>query len=463
VGTTYGDRFRANLPGGTVGGLLRLVERLAGPEADRLRGPMPLDRYLHFLLYLVMVRVAEGTDALAKVVDGYALADDEYEFPAKAFPRHLLTELSSTLDHTPTGSEQEAQAAFDHVLTLWRDAYAREGGAFRTPPSVSRVMADALAAVRPGAVRVEDPYARTGELLVAYLHAVAAHGGTEPPRVGGQVPGDTERQVAQWNLRVHHGRGARLDEGRVTPALDPSGLRGDIDVLLTNPPFGRLPEDVAPPPHWRYGVARRTEFDWLQYAVARLAPGGRAAVLMPAGASFNTGAAEAVRRGLVEAGSVECVISLPAGLFTLTAVKTHIWFLRAPGSGGTPAPDVLFVAGEHLGHQVTRTQRALSDDDIARLVGEYVSWHQAGVAGRVFESTQGLSRAVPTAAIVEHGHSLDPQRYVRPLGAGSAVRAAGPDEIRGRLAQLTDEITALHARADAAEAVAARWLGRYGL
>ncbi|WP_328506796.1 N-6 DNA methylase [Streptomyces sp. NBC_00391] len=463
VGTTYGDRFRAGLPGGTAGGLLRAVERLAGPEADRLRGPMLLDRYLHFLLYLVMVRVVEGAEGLAKVVDAFATADDAYDFPAKDFPRPLLTELSGTLERTPSGSEQEARAAFDHVLTLWRAAYAREGGAFLTPPSVSRVMADALAAVRPGAALVHDPFARTGELLVAYLHAVAAHGGAGPSWIGGRAPGTAERQVAAWNVRVHHGRTVRLDEGSFTPALDPADPPGTFDVLLTNPPFGRFPEDVIAPWYWRYGAARRTEFDWLQYAVARLAPGGRAAVLMPAGASFNTGAAEAVRGGLVAAGAVDCVIALPAGLFTLTAVKTQIWFLRAPGSGGTPDPDVLFVAGEHLGHQVTRTQWALSDDDIARLVGEYVSWHRADAAGPAFEGTRGLSRAVPVADIVEHGHSLDPVRYVRPPEPGSAVRAAGPDEIRERLAGLTDEIAALHARADAAEAEAARWLGRYGL
>ncbi|ULR51629.1 N-6 DNA methylase [Streptomyces deccanensis] len=463
VGTTYGDRFRAGLTGGTAGSLLRAVERLAGPDADRMRGPMPLDQYLHFLLYLVMVRVVEEAEGLAKVVDAFATADDAYDFPAKDFPRPLLTELSDTLERTPSGSEQEAREAFDHVLTLWRAAYAREGGAFLTPPSVSRVMAEALAALRPGAVYVEDPYARAGELLVAYLHAVAAHGGAEPPRVAGQVPGNMERQVAEWSLRVHHGLRAQLGEGPVTPALDPLGLRGEFDVLLTNPPFGRLPEDVTPPPYWTYGPARRTEYDWLQYAVARLAPDGRAAVLMPAGASFNTGAAETVRGGLVAAGAVECVIALPAGLFTLTAVKTQIWFLRAPGSGGTPDPNVLFVVGEHLGHQVTRTQWALSDDDIARLVGEYVSWHRTDAAGNAFEGTPGLSRAVPVADIVEQGHSLDPVRYVRPPEPGSAVHAAGPDEIRGRLAGLTDEIAALRARADAAEAEAARWLGRYGL
>ncbi|MGY1498954.1 N-6 DNA methylase [Streptomyces sp. QTS52] len=467
AGTTYGDRFRARLPGGTAGGLLRLVERLAGPEADRLRGPMSLDRYIWWLLYLVVVRIVEGPYGLTRVLDGSDTADREHDFPREVFPRDLIIELAGVLDRTPTGSEREARSAFDHVLVRWRAEHAREGGAFLTPSSVSRVMAGALAAVRPGAVRVHDPYARTGELLVAYLDAVAVPGGGEPPQADGRVPESGERQVAGWNLRVRHGRTVPLGEGPVAPALDPADPPGAFDVLLTNPPFGRLPEDVAPPPYWTYGPARRTEFDWLQYAVSRLAADGRAAVLMPAGAASNSGVAEKVRGGLVEAGAVECVIALPAGLFTLTAVKTHIWFLRAPGSRGAaePAPEVLFVAGEHLGHQVSRTQRALSDDDIARLVGEYVSWHETRESGAPFAGTPGLSRSVPVPDIVAHGHSLDPVSRVRPPGPARATEEArsGSAGFRDRLDRLTEEIGALHERAREADAEAARWLRRYGL
>ncbi|MGY0068240.1 N-6 DNA methylase [Streptomyces sp. QTS137] len=463
-GTTYGDRFRAGLTGRAGGGLLRAVERLAGPEADRLRGPMPLDQYLLWLLYLVLNRIVEPGEGLPRTVDDFRGMARDHGPPGEVVPRQLLNTLADTLGRTSAGSAQEGRAAFDHVLVLWRAAQAREGGAFFTPPSVSRVMAGALAAVRPGAVRVHDPYGRTGELLVAYLDAVAAQAGSAPPRVSGRVPEALERQVAHMNLRVHHGLAPRLDEGPLTPAHDPfADPPGAFDVLLTNPPFGRRVENAAPPPYWTFGTARRTEFDWLQYIVSRLAPEGRAAVLLPAGASFNAGAAETVRAGLVEAGAVECVIGLPAGLFALTAVKTQIWFLRAPGSGEATDREVLFVAGENLGYRLTRTQQTLTDDDIARLVGEYVSWHTAGTAGRRFPGSPGLSRGVAVSAIADRGHCLDPSLYVRPPGSASAARAAGPVETRNRLARLTEETAALHARAEAADAQATRWLRRYGL
>jgi type I restriction enzyme M protein len=463
-GTTYGDRFRAGLTGSTAGGLLRAVERLAGPEADRLRGPMPLDRYLLWLLYLVLNQIVGPDGGLAKAVEDFRDMVRDFDPPEKTVPRRLLAELADVLDRTSAGSAQESRAAFDHVLVLWRAAHAREGGAFFTPSSVSRVMAGALAAVRPAAVSVHDPYGRTGELLVAYLDAVAERGGNAPPQVDGRVPEARERQVAEMNLRVHHGRAVRLGEGRFTPALDPfADPPGAFDVLLTNPPFGRRLEGMDPPPYWVYGTARRTEFDWLQYIVSRLSPEGRAAVLLPAGASFNAGAAETVRSGLVAAGAVECVIALPAGLFALTAVKTQVWFLRAPDPKQAAEPEVLFVAGEHLGHQLTRTQQALTDEDIALLVGEYVSWHTARATGRSFSGTPGLSRAVPLRDITDQGHNLYPARYVRPPAQASAAATAGPAETRDRLARLAEEIASLHARAAAADAEVARRLGRYGL
>lgn len=464
AGTTYGDRFRAGLAGGTPNGLLRTVERLAGAEADQLRGPMPLDRYLWWLLRLVLKQIVEPDDGLAKAVNGFLGAMLDHDVSQEVAPRRLLAELADILARIPPASAPESREAFDHVLVRWRAAHAREGGAFFTPPSVSRVMAGALAAVRPGARTVHDPYGRTGELLVAYLDAVAAYGGSPPSHVGGRVPDTEERQIAEANLRVHHGRSVRLLEGPFTPALDPFAERpGDFDVVLTNPPFGRRLENAASAPYWTYGTAHRTEFDWLQYVVSLLAPDGRAAVLMPAGASSNAGAAETVRAGLVEAGAVECVIALPAGLFTLTAVKTQIWFLRPPGPKDAVDPEVLFMRGEQLGHHITRTQRALDDGEIGLLVRQYASWRTAGENGRSFVDVPGLSRAVPVPEIVAQHHSLNPAQYVRLPGTASAAREAGPVKTRDQLAELAEEIRRLHERAGWADANAIQWLRRYGL
>lgn len=463
AGTTYGDRFRAGLSGGPTGGFLRADERAAGPEADRLRGHMPLDRYLRWLLYLVLNRIVEpGDQGLGNVVETFRRMVRDYGPSDRTVPRRLLDDLDRTLKNTPHGSFEEGRAAFDHVLVRWRTEHAREGGAFFTPPSVSRIMAQALAAVRPGAARVHDPYARTGELLVAYVDAAAALRGTVPS-VTGRVPDPVEREVATMNVRVHHNVEAHLEEGPFSPALDPADSPGAFDILLTNPPFGRRVEIDGQPSYWTYGPARRSEFDWVQYIVSRLAPEGRAAVLLPAGAAFNTGAAAAVRTGLVEAGAVDCVISLPAGLFSLTAVPTQIWFLRPPEPSKPREPEVLLVAGGNLGERLTRTQWTLSDDDITRLVGQYVAWHEARVAGRTFAETPGLSRVVRLSDLQDEGHSLEPSRYVRSADSFPATGMPGPAEARERLAELAERIEGLGMTAAKADAEVERRLRRYGL
>ncbi|MFF3514725.1 class I SAM-dependent DNA methyltransferase [Streptomyces sp. NPDC002573] len=459
TGTTYGDRFRAGLTGGTAGGLLKTVERLTGPDMDRLRGPMSPPRYLEWLLHLVFLRLAEP-DAWPATVEGFHSADREFDFPEKHFPRRQVGGLKEFLDSSPTASPAESRCAFEHVLTRLRDAEAGEGGEYYTPPSVSRVMAGALAAVQPGARQPHDPYCRSGELLAAYLDAVAAPGNPARPQVSGRVPQPRALRLARMNVRLHGADDARLATGPVLPALDPADPPGAFDLVITNPPFGgRVPADVPPPAYWTYGPARRTEYDWLQYAVSRLRPGGRAAVLMPSGAAFTAGAARRIRTSLVGAGVLECVMALPAGLFERTAIKTQIWFLRAPGA---PEREVLFVAGEGLGHSVSRTRRALSDDDVTRLVAEYASWAGAGEGGRVPAGTPGLSRAVAPAQIAAHGHALDPSLYVR--AAPSAASGAGdPAAVRDRLARLGEEIETLHARARAADSAVAEQLRRYGL
>ncbi|MFJ5777465.1 N-6 DNA methylase [Streptomyces sp. NPDC093094] len=459
AGTTYGDRFRAALAGTSSGGMLKAVARLAGPEAERVRGPMSLADYLEWLLYLVFVAVQEP-HGWKSAVDNLLVMEGQIEPPEKIFPRRLMAEIGEVLDRSLPVPAHESLQAFDHVLTTLLDADAREGGEYRTPRSVSRVMAGTLAAVQPAAPEPHDPYCRAGELLVAYRDAVTERGGSTGPGGSGRARQERALRLARMNLRMHGALGARLQSGPAVPALGPGDPAAAFDLVITNPPFGtRVPSDVPEPPYWKYGPARRSEFDWLQYVVSRLAPGGRAAVLMPAAAAFTGGAAQLIRSGLVEAGVVECVIALPAGLFALTAVKTQIWLLRAPGTPQARGRDVLFVDGGALGHSVTRTQRALSDDEIALLVREYEAWNRAAERESVYGGTPGLSRAVPTEVISEHGHRLEPHLYVRDLAPGPV----GTGETRARLDRLAAEIETLRGRVETADAEAVRRLRRYGL
>jgi type I restriction enzyme M protein len=221
--------------------------------------------------------------------------------------------------------------------------------------------------------------------------------------------------------------------------------------VITNPPFAvRVDNAVSLPEYWRYGVTRHGEFDWLQYVVSRLAPGGRAAVLMPAGVGFWSGAGGQTRARMVQDGVIECVMALPQQLFALTAIRTQIWFLCPPRGRAEP---VLFVDGSDLGSMTSRTRRTLSGDEIDKLVHAYVSWRQRGHA-----DTPGLSRAVGPEEIADYDHQLQPALYVRHAPGDPSPAAA-----KNRLAELSEELERLHLQATVIDRLTEARLRRYGL
>ncbi|MBA2947289.1 N-6 DNA methylase [Streptomyces himalayensis] len=465
-GTTYGDRFRSALTGERPGKLLTAVEQLARREADRFRGRLRLPDYLTLLLFLVFVRATDPErwssyldlpeSVLADFVREEHLGHQDVR---EEFTRAEMADVLQVLDRNTPASPHESQKAFDRLLTLLRDTEARAGAEFLTPSSVSRVMAGSLASHGSPARTLHDPFCRTGELLSAYLDTVAGLGGPVPEQVSGRGPQEGELRLAWMNVRLHGAVVAELTAGPRAPVEGPADPPRTFDAVITNPPFGgRLPKGLPPQEYWWYAPSRTIEFDWLQYAVSRLAPGGRAAVLMPAGAAFRTGADQEIRARMVEDGVVECVMALPPQLFELTAVQTHVWLLRSPRGRGE---SVLFVRGEHLGHMASRTRRVLSDGDVDTLVREYRAWREAMDRGRDHAGAPGLSRVVEPEEIAAHDHRLDPAQYVR--DDRSTVGVTDPAAVKDRLAQLSEEIGRLHARARAADLAVEDRLRRFGL
>ncbi|MGW7424340.1 N-6 DNA methylase [Streptomyces sp. NPDC054813] len=458
AGTTYGDRFRAGLrgDGGRSGSLLAAVDQLAKRDADRLRGQWRMSGYLYLLLFLVFVQGRDGHRWSDYVRDPRRLLIDlDVRVPDE--PSHVH-EIIRFIDSNPPASPDESRQAFERLLGQLRDSDAREADEYYTPPSVSRVMARSLVGHGPAARRLYDPFCRSGELLCAYLEAVSEQGGKQPADISGRGPGEMAQRLARMNLELHGIERPRILEGPRAPAQEPGdfgGLSGSFDAVITNPPFGSWgPWPQSPPTYWRYGMTRSREFDWLQYVASCLAPGGRAAVLMPAGAGFRGSAERETRARMVEDGVIECVMALPPQLFELTAIQTHVWFLRS--SLGHPEK-VLFVDGTGLGSMASRTRRALSDADTDRFVQAYVSWRDAGHPG-----TPGFSRAAGPEEVAAQDYRLEPALYVRD-GLPSAGTADDPAVARDRLAKLSEALDRLHEQARTIDRDAELRLRRYGL
>ena len=203
------------------------------------------------------------------------------------------------------------------------------------------------------------------------------------------------------------------------------------DFILANPPFNvsdwggdKLREDIR----WRYGVppVGNANFAWLQHILHHLSPKGTAGVVLANGSMSSTQSGEGeIRRAMLEADVVDCMIALPGQLFYSTPIPACLWFLSKNKGNGKLRDrrgEVLFIDARKLGHLVDRTRRALSDDDIDRIAGTYHAWRGEPEAG-TYADEPGFCKSATLAEIAEHGHVLTPGRYV---GAAAVEEVGTP-------------------------------------
>ena len=307
---------------------------------------------------------------------------------------------------------------YEYFLGGFAGAEGKRGGEFYTPRSVVRLLVEML---EPYKGRVYDPCCGSGGMFVQSERFVEEHGG----RIGdiaiyGQESNYTTWRLARMNLAV---RGIDADirwnnEGSFHKDELPD-LRADF--ILANPPFNvsdwggdRLREDAR----WTFGVppAGNANYAWLQHIRHHLAPNGTAGVVLANGSMSTATSGEGdIRRALVEADAVDCMIALPGQLFYSTPIPACLWFLtRDKNPGGdcrNRRGEVLFIDARKLGQMADRTRKEFSDDDIAQIADTYRAWCGAPDA-TPYEDQPGFSRSATLEEIRKHNHVLTPGRYV---------------------------------------------------
>ena len=228
------------------------------------------------------------------------------------------------------------------------------------------------------------------------------------------------------------------------------------DFVLANPPFNvsdwggeRLTDDKR----WRYGVPppRNANFAWVQHIVHHLAPAGTAGFVLANGSMSSAQSGEGeIRKNLVEADLVDCMVALPGQLFYSTQIPACLWFLardRRDGRFRDRRGEVLFIDARALGRMVDRIHRELTDEDIARIADTYHAWRGEAGAGD-YADEPGFCKSAPLEEVRRHGHVLTPGRYV---GAAPQEEDDEPfeDKMKRLVAQLREQ-QAEGARLDAA-------------
>lgn len=336
---------------------------------------------------------------------------------------------------------------YEYFLGGFAGAEGKRGGEFYTPRSVVRVLVEMLepySSAKKGG-RVYDPCCGSGGMFVQSERFVEAHGG----RIGdiaiyGQESNYTTWRLCKMNLAV---RGIDADIRWNNEGSFHKDELKDLkaDFILANPPFNvsdwggeRLREDVR----WKYGVppVGNANYAWLQHILHHLAPQGTAGVVLANGSMSSAQSGEGeMRRAMVEADVVDCMIALPGQLFYSTQIPACLWFLargKNPGKGWRDRRgEVLFIDARKLGHMVDRTRKEFSDEDIARIADTYHAWRGERDAGE-YADVPGFCKAASLEDIRAHQHVLTPGRYV---GAADAEDDDAPFEERFAALQATLE------------------------
>jgi type I restriction enzyme M protein len=256
------------------------------------------------------------------------------------------------------------------------------------------------------------------------------------------------------------------------------------NFILANPPFNisdwggdRLRDDKR----WQFGKppVGNAIFAWVQHIIHHLAPAGIAGFVLANGSmSSNQSGEGEIRKNIIEADLVDCMIALPGQLFYSTQIPACLWFLARDKSGrhsresGNPVAlrdrhgQVLFIDTRKLGRMVDRTHREMTDAEVSRIAGMYHLWRgeksvrPEQVEGRTeYADNAGFCKSATLDDIRKHGHILTPGRYV---GAEAQEDDGEPfgEKMQRLVAQLREQQTEA-AKLDAAIAANLKELG-YG-
>jgi len=306
---------------------------------------------------------------------------------------------------------------YEYFLGQFASAEGKKGGQFYTPRCVVQVLVEMLA---PYKGRIFDPCGGSGGMFVQSEKFVKIHGGhIGDIAIYGQESNPTTWKLAKMNLAI---RGIDNNLGPEHADSFHRDLHKDLkaDYILANPPFNssdwggeRLREDVR----WKYGIppAGNANFAWVQHFIYHLAPSGIAGFVLANGSmSSNQSGEGEIRKNIIEADLVDCMVALPGQLFYSTQIPACLWFLardRKNGRFRDRRGETLFIDARKMGVLIDRVHRELTAEDIARIAETYHAWRGDSGAGK-YEDMPGFCKSAKVEEIKKNGYVLTPGRYV---------------------------------------------------
>ena len=354
------------------------------------------------------------------------------------------------------GSRDVFGEVYEYFLGQFAMNEGAKAGEFYTPKNVVNLLVEILA---PFKGKIYDPACGSGGMFVQSAKFKDAHQKTLGKKgdlaIYGQELMAQTRRLCLMNLAVH---GLDGDLGQTYGSTFTNDQHKTLraDYILANPPFnisdwdgGKLVDD----PRWLHGIPPKSNanFAWLQHMAARLSKRGRAGIVLANGAMSSQQAGEGeIRRSMIQADLVECMVALPGHLFSNTPIPVSLWFLsRDKSRGDNGALDrknqILFIDASKLAEgRASRTQIEFTDENLSRISQVYHRWRGTDFSdGGEYVEESGFTCSATMSEVEANNFVLTPGRYI-----GSDVEEEEAEPFALRMAdlarQLEDQISRGH-------------------
>lgn len=343
-----------------------------------------------------------------------------------------LIDLVSTiaLGDSVSRSNDVLGRVYEYFLGQFALAEGKKGGQFYTPRCVVQLLVEML---EPYEGRVFDPCCGSGGMFVQSEKFIEAHADRYNGKakeidklfesvvsVYGQESNQTTWRLCKMNLALRGIDSSNVkwnNEGSFLNDAHPD-LRADF--VIANPPFNDSDwsgELLRTDGRWQYSretppPPNNANYAWIQHFIYHLNPKGAAGFVLAKGSlTSKTNGEDKIRKALIEAGLVDCIVNLPTKLFLNTQIPACLWFLsRAKESDPNhPRRDkILFIDARNMGKLINRRTRELTDEDISTIADTYHNWKTS----EGYEDIPGFCKSALVSEVAALDHVLTPGRYV---------------------------------------------------